>query len=148
MRSVELTVDSGDDLDVRSFHVIEAMSAAFHVEALARMRDDAIELEKLVGKPASFSLRGELGARTWTGVCAHIAQTAVEPRGLSTYALRIVPTLWLLTHRRATASSRTCPCPTSRRRSSASGASSRRSARGELPGAASGRSTERATSTS
>ena len=36
----------------------------------------------------------------WTGVCSHIEQVQAETTGLSTYHLRIVPTLWLLTQRR------------------------------------------------
>ncbi len=38
--------------------------------------------------------------RYWSGICAHIEQTGVEDQGLSTYTVRIVPTLWLLTQRK------------------------------------------------
>jgi type VI secretion system secreted protein VgrG len=99
MRNVELSLESGDQLDVRHFNVLEALSAAFRIDVIARAADDAIDLVKITGQPASFHLRGESG-RTWTGVIADIAQSQVEPEGLSTYTLRLVPTFWLLTKRR------------------------------------------------
>ena len=44
------------------------------------------------------------GARLWTGICNYIeqVQSEITPRGttLSTYFLRIVPNVWLLTQRR------------------------------------------------
>ena len=36
MRNVELSLESGADLDVRSFNVHETMSAAFRVDVVAR----------------------------------------------------------------------------------------------------------------
>src|SRR5262249_38856973 len=99
MRNVELNLESGDQLDVRHFNVLDSVSAAFRIDIVARAMDDAIQLSRIVGKPASFRIAGH-GARTWTGVIAHIAQTQVEPEGLSTYAIQLVPTLWLLTHRK------------------------------------------------
>src|ERR1700744_5462532 len=97
MRTVELSVEPGDELDVRSFQSFEAMSASFRIDVIARAREDALDLAAIAGKPASLRVRDDLGARTWTGVCAEVAQSAVESQGLSTYALRIVPVLWLLT---------------------------------------------------
>ncbi len=93
-------MESGDELDVRSFHVVENMSASFHLDVRARAREDALDLAGMVGKRASLRLRDDLGTRGWTGVCAQAAQSGVEVSGLSTYTLRIVPALWLLTHRR------------------------------------------------
>ncbi len=99
MRNVELSLESGEDLDVRSFNVQETMSAAFRVDVVARSHDDALDLGAIAGKTAQFRVRGEHGDRVWTGVCSHAAQSAVEPAGLSTYTLQVVPALWLLTQR-------------------------------------------------
>jgi type VI secretion system secreted protein VgrG len=102
----ELRFECGEtSLDVRSFDVEESVSALFSVSILARSPSAEIDLEAIVGKPASFHLvSGLLGARVpsrrWTGVCNHIEQVHAEPTGLSTYSLRIVPVLWLLTQRR------------------------------------------------
>jgi type VI secretion system secreted protein VgrG len=100
MRNVELNLESGDQLDVRHFNVLDSIGAAFRIDIVARAADDAIHLSKIVGKPASFKIDAGHGARTWTGVVAHIAQTQVEPEGLSTYAVQLVPAMWLLTHRK------------------------------------------------
>jgi len=100
MRNVELNLESGDQLDVRHFNVLDSVSAAFRIDIVARAADDAIHLSRIVGKPASFRIDAGHGAHTWTGVIAHVAQTQVEPEGLSTYAVQLVPALWLLTHRK------------------------------------------------
>ncbi len=99
-RNVDLRLESGDELDVRHFNVLQSMSAAFRIDIVARAADDAIHLTKIVGRPASFRLHSDQGTQTWSGVVAEIAQTHVESAGLSTYALKLVPTLWLLTKRR------------------------------------------------
>ncbi|MBI4701836.1 MAG: type VI secretion system tip protein VgrG, partial [Deltaproteobacteria bacterium] len=39
------------------------------------------------------------GARRWTGICSSIEQEQIEPAGQSTYLVRLVPDLWLLTKR-------------------------------------------------
>jgi type VI secretion system secreted protein VgrG len=48
---------------------------------------------------------GLLTPRAWTGLVSHMEQLEVEPPtgtslGLSTYLIRIVPHLWMLTQRR------------------------------------------------
>jgi type VI secretion system secreted protein VgrG len=91
--------------------VNEAISSLFTVSIWARSESPTLDLEAIVGQPASFRVvsgfmfaqRG--GGRLWTGVVASIEQVqAVQPqvgaRELSTYFLRIVPDLWLLTQRR------------------------------------------------
>jgi type VI secretion system secreted protein VgrG len=98
MKNALVSLESRDELDVRSFAVSEAMSTAFRIEITAAGRDD-LDLTKIVGHAASFAVRGRGGKRVWTGVCARINQTSVEPDGLSMYSLRVVPALWLLTHR-------------------------------------------------
>lgn len=100
MRNVELRLASGDHLDVRHFNVQETLSAAFRIDLVARSSDDALHLRKIVGHKASFRLDSDHGPRTWTGVVANAAQTAVSPEGLSTYTLTLAPDLWLLTHRK------------------------------------------------
>jgi type VI secretion system secreted protein VgrG len=99
MRHVELSLGSGEDLDVRSYNVEESMSAAFHVELVARSHDDALDLGAVAGKAATFTFHGDEGDRVWTGVCARAALAAVAREGLSTYGFSIVPSLWLLTQR-------------------------------------------------
>ena len=46
------------------------------------------------------STRETSAGRTWTGVCAHAEQVEVEPDGLSTYHLHVVPHLWRTTRRK------------------------------------------------
>jgi type VI secretion system secreted protein VgrG len=41
-----------------------------------------------------------MGQRFWSGVCSRMDLVRVEPTGLSTYEITIVPALWLLTQRR------------------------------------------------
>lgn len=99
MSNVQLSFESGDHLDVRTFTVHEAISASFQIDVIALGADD-LDLEKLSGRPASLTIHGIGGKRTWTGVCARVTQTSVEPDGLSTYAVKIAPQFWMLNHRR------------------------------------------------
>lgn len=102
MAKLELAFESGDDsLSVRRFSVHEAMSEPFIVSILARSPNEDIDLESIVGRPASFRMTNGLafaqaGAHSLHGICCHMEQLASETTGLSTYHLRIVPTLWLL----------------------------------------------------
>jgi type VI secretion system secreted protein VgrG len=106
MSQLQLTVASGEELSVRRFSAQESTSALFSVSVWARATSPEIDLEAIVGKPASLHvmhgarfIRG-MGARTWKGVCAFAEQIQAEPTGLSTYYLRIVPRMYLLTQRR------------------------------------------------
>jgi type VI secretion system secreted protein VgrG len=102
-RRLEVSVASNDGLDVRTFQVIERMSELFEISIEALCENPDIDFEAVVGQPMSFTARKGaegLDVRTWTGICSHIEQAAVEERGLSTYKLVLVPTLWLLTQRR------------------------------------------------
>jgi type VI secretion system secreted protein VgrG len=96
---------------VRRFSVHEAVSSLFTVSVWARSESPTIDLEGIVGQAASLRivsgfLHARLGgARLWTGLVSSIEQVqAVQPqqgaRELSTYAVRIVPDLWMLTQRR------------------------------------------------
>ena len=98
MTSAVLTLQSGDDLSVRHFSVLQAMSSCFQIDLTVRGRED-IDISAITGQPAGFTIQTGSGSHAWTGVCARIVQTEVEPEGLSTYAVRVVPVLWMLTHR-------------------------------------------------
>ncbi|WP_437638693.1 type VI secretion system Vgr family protein [Sorangium sp. So ce854] len=111
MPTLELRFASGEDsLRVSRFSVHEAISSLFTVSVWARSRSPSLDLEALVGKPATFRVDGGARgghrvARTWTGVCGTIEQVHAVPSSAgqeaeSGYYLRIVPDLWLLTHRR------------------------------------------------
>ena len=112
MSLLELSFASGNDsLSVRRFSVHEALSSLFTVSVWARSPQHDLDLESLVGEPASLRIMSGtkfvagLGGRRWSGVCSFMEQVqAVEPqpgqKPLSTYYLRIVPRLWLLTQRR------------------------------------------------
>ena len=98
-----VTVASKDTLDIRQFVVQERMSTLFKVTLVAMSENPDIDFDSVVGQPARFLLRTHDAAnpeRYWSGVCSQLQQTAVEPHGLSTYQLTIVPNLWLATQRR------------------------------------------------
>ncbi|WP_441287330.1 type VI secretion system Vgr family protein [Sorangium sp. KYC3313] len=107
MSIFELSFQSGEaSLSVRRVVVQEAVSELFSVSVWARSRLSDLELESLVGQSASLQIQPDaahlhwLNSRLWQGVCSHVEQVQAEPTGLSTYYLRIVPRLWLLTQRR------------------------------------------------
>ncbi|MEP7120050.1 MAG: type VI secretion system tip protein TssI/VgrG [Byssovorax sp.] len=107
MPDLELSFESGEDsLSVRRFSTVESVSSLFTVSVWAVSPNPSLALADLVGKGASLRVtagwkhvRGG-GTRLWTGICASIEQVRVDPKGLSTYHLAIVPTLWLLTQKR------------------------------------------------
>ncbi len=110
MGALELDFDCGEtSLSVRRFAIHEAVSTPFTVSVWARSESPTIDIGAIVGQPAGLkALSGYLnvagaGSRVWSGVCSYMEQTHAERRGQkvqSTYHLRIVPTLWLLDHRR------------------------------------------------
>ena len=106
MSILELWFSSGEDsLSVRRFSVHEQMSSLFSVSVWALSRNDDIDLETIVGQDASLrTVSGTKHAlasagRRWSGVVSHMELMHAEPSGLSTYYLRIVPRMWLLTQR-------------------------------------------------
>lgn len=107
MPILELTLSGGAKLSVHNFSVQEALSELFHVSVVARAQRPDLDLEAIVGKPASLHIVAgwtyvkDQGTRTWKGVCSYIeqSQAQTEETGLSTYYLHIVPDLWLLTQR-------------------------------------------------
>src|SRR5262245_19753381 len=106
MSLLELSFESKEDsLSVRRFAVREAISSLFEIEVVARSPNDDLDLEAIIGRPVSLRIeRGlkhsSLDRRHFRGVCSYMEQLQAEPTGLSTYELRIVPELWLLTQRR------------------------------------------------
>ncbi len=111
MPVLELNIASGETLAVHRFSVNEAISTLFSLSIVARSESPTVDLATIVGQPASFRVVSGFvharlgGARLWTGVVSSIEQVqAVQPqagaRELSTYHLRIMPALWLLSHRR------------------------------------------------
>ncbi|MBW2523344.1 MAG: type VI secretion system tip protein VgrG [Deltaproteobacteria bacterium] len=104
MTNLELRVATDDAFDVRDFFVREELSSLFEVEVVARSANPNVDFEQVVGRPAKFGLRAVVGGtssgRLWSGLCSELDQLEVETRGVCTYRLRIVPTLWLATQRR------------------------------------------------
>jgi type VI secretion system secreted protein VgrG len=98
--NLSVTVASGDRLDIRTFSVGERISSLFRVELVTVSDNHAIDFDAVVGQPARFTIQSEEHPRFWSGICNHIEQVRVEEGGLSTYALTLVPHLWLATQRR------------------------------------------------
>ena len=101
-----LTLDlaSGEPLDVRSFTVEEGLSRLFEIEVEVVSTSPDVDFEASIGGPARFEVHrtSEVDGETryWNGLCARAEQIAVEEHGLSTYRVKLVPTMWLLTQRR------------------------------------------------
>ena len=110
MATLALTTAVGSPFDIRQFSVRESLSNAFEIELTAVAEDPNIDLEAVVGRPASFHLEhgyvhASVGQRTWSGIVAHVEQIqglahkeGSKPQ--STYSVRIVPKLWLLKQRK------------------------------------------------
>lgn len=107
MARMDLRIEGIDAaFHVRRVRVREVMSTPFEVSITARSLSPDIDLDAASWALASFSLlsgwslvRGG-GERAWTGLVQRIEQIAVEPLGLSTYEIGIVPRLSLLTQNR------------------------------------------------
>ncbi|MBW2524105.1 MAG: type VI secretion system tip protein VgrG [Deltaproteobacteria bacterium] len=115
--NVALLVESKAVLAVRQVSAHERISRPFVIDVLARSRQPfvvdgselevmgaAIDLEAIVGKPASVRVQQDDGkTKVWSGVCAQVEQVRFDETvgAESTYQLRIVPQLWLLSHRRS-----------------------------------------------
>ncbi len=106
----ELEFECGENsLSVRSFDTHEELSTCFECNVLCRSPNADIDLESIVGKAALLVIRSgnpevETHERAWYGVCSHmeLLRSEDEPgaKGLTTYFLRIVPRMWLMTHNR------------------------------------------------
>ncbi len=101
--ALTVTLASGDTLDVRDFAVEEGLSQLFDVRLTAVSTSVDVDFEGAIGQTARFEIAPASASgepRYWSGICAAIEQTQVEDAGVSTYAVRVVPVLWLLTQRR------------------------------------------------
>lgn len=93
--------DSPDaSLSVRKFTVEEAVSELFSVRLVAVSPVVGLELGRLVGGVAVFTLLG-LSPRVWRGRCtaAEFARTSMSAGGLSTYEIEILPYAWRMSQR-------------------------------------------------
>lgn len=100
---LEVSIASGDALDVREFVVHQSMSSLFSITLTAVSRNADVDFEGVIGKEATFTLHGRSvdGApRIWAGICSEMHQVRSEEKGLTTYHLRIVPKMWLASQRR------------------------------------------------
>ncbi|HVY47184.1 MAG TPA: type VI secretion system tip protein TssI/VgrG, partial [Minicystis sp.] len=107
MAHLELAFASKDtSLSVRTFSIREGISKPFDVSVIARSEVHDLDLDAFLGKGGALAVGSDLpsaalkGARVWHGVVSHMEQLAVEPDGLSTYFLRIVPDLHRTTLRK------------------------------------------------
>ncbi len=106
MALLALWFESGEStFSVRRFRVEERMNGLFTASITALSPHADLDLSGIVGQQAAFVIASGLdgalvGGRRWSGVCNFLEQVRVEPSGLSTYDLTIVPHAWLLTQRR------------------------------------------------
>ena len=101
--SPKLELEGGEaSLEVRRVSAHERMNELFVIDVLARSPDPHIDLSGIVGKGAGVASETLSGLVAWTGVCSYmeLVKPSEEETGHSTYLLRIVPALWLLTQRR------------------------------------------------
>ena len=64
----EISIRSGDALDVREFSVSESISTLFSVSVTVVSRNHDIDFEAVIGQDATFALRGRgllTTPRTW-----------------------------------------------------------------------------------
>src|SRR5262245_61312231 len=105
MPILELTFGSGEGtLYVRRFSAEEAISDLFTVSIWAVSQNPSVNLAPLAGDTASLKVVTGWtfgGIRFWSGICNIAEQVHADAADLSTYYIRIVPHLWLLTQRRA-----------------------------------------------
>ncbi len=102
MSSIALWFESGETaLDARAFELHEALSTCFRSTVDAVSPDDDVDLDALVGRPASltFAGAGHHEPRTIRGVCLSAEQVKAEDAGVSSYALVLGPKLALLGYR-------------------------------------------------
>jgi type VI secretion system secreted protein VgrG len=105
MATMQLTFASGESsLDVRRFSVHEGLGVPFTAAVWARSPDHSLDLEGLIGQPASFQVETGYAhthgnTRVWSGVVRYAQLGRVEAAGLSTYLVHIVPKLTLLDYR-------------------------------------------------
>lgn len=112
MAMLELSFAGGEaSLSVRRFSVRESISGLFEASVWACSPNPDLDLESIIGQGVALRvMSGRLfakggGGRLWTGIVRSIeqvqaSQSALGMKELSTYLLRVVPNLWMLTQRR------------------------------------------------
>jgi type VI secretion system secreted protein VgrG len=111
MSVLQFSCSIGSSFDVRAFRVQEALDQLPIVDLEVVCPEPDVDLEALVGKTASFTMltgyvHAVRGMRTWNGIASRAEQLRSLERGrdgtivLSTYAIRIVPTLYVLSLRK------------------------------------------------
>jgi len=99
MAKLQVTVNAPEALDVRTCVLVERVSGPFSIDVWARSRDASIDLDAIVGFPATVRLdSGHVasplgGVRELVGRVELMRLVEAEPAGVSTYHLRIVPHL-------------------------------------------------------
>ena len=98
---IEIPSFAGHGLTVRSVDIVEGLSRPFEVAFTAVTPDADLDFERLLGAEATLHIdKAPLGTRAFSGLVSYVEQIELEPSGLSTYAVRVVPRLWLLSQRR------------------------------------------------
>ncbi len=102
MLTCDLSFACGDDsLFARKVSVREAISTPFEVAIVARSTDDDLALHAFVGRRASLRFTSTSGrVRLYRGVCDAMEQISGLSAERAEYAVRIVPEIALLAHRR------------------------------------------------
>jgi type VI secretion system secreted protein VgrG len=98
-QNLVIQVANKESFDVRSFNVDQQMNASFSVNLLVHAENPEVDFDAILGQPASFTMAGK-SPRSWYGILSHAQQDHTDERGVSTYRLTVVPTLWLLAQRR------------------------------------------------
>jgi type VI secretion system secreted protein VgrG len=105
MTLLDISFASGEQsLSVRRIEVHEGVSTLYTATVWARSPHADIDLEPFVGQPSALTASGGSKPRVWSGIVAHMEQVRGQAgesgsQALSTYVVRIVPRLWLLTQR-------------------------------------------------
>ncbi len=105
---LRVLVASKETFDVKRFSIEESLSELFSVSVIATSGNPSIDFDKIIGQPASFSLRtatGDQPDRLWTGICDHAEQiqgitpgaSGAKTKEQSTYYIHIVPFFWKTT---------------------------------------------------
>lgn len=116
----EIQFASGENsLSVRHVEIDEAHNEPFVARVIARSPVEDLDLESLVGKAVVLRVMRDQTtfvrqSLLWTGIVRAMTQIRVEDaqRGLSTYRIDVVPTLWLLSQRQDNRLFQHVPIPT------------------------------------
>jgi type VI secretion system secreted protein VgrG len=108
--AIELTTATAVPFDVRRVTLHEALSQPFSLDIIAVCTEHDVDLESIVGQSATLRVQSGFsavmdGERHWSGVVAAAEQVQALEKGrqgthpLSTYFIRLVPRIWLMTQR-------------------------------------------------